>query len=77
MLHGILARRDSSFCYAPAEIEAVIVEGDTLVVRLVWTLTVSDAAGATPEVVRENGVDGFRRQPVGSWKIRVSHAHPE
>lgn len=68
--------RDKSFTYAPPQIEAVIVDGDTVVVRLVWTLTIADSTGKTLEVVREKGVDVFRRQPDGSWRIRISHAYP-
>ncbi|MFC0447708.1 hypothetical protein [Rhodococcus jostii] len=41
-----------------------------------WPLTVTDASGAVLENVRESGVDVFRRQPDGSWKIHVSHAFP-
>ena len=49
-----------------------------------WPLTVTDASGSVLENVRESysrmsresGVDVFRRQPDGSWKIHVSHAFP-
>jgi hypothetical protein len=38
-------------------------------VRLVWTLKVK-RAGATRETVsREPGIDIFRKQPDGRWKI--------
>jgi ketosteroid isomerase-like protein len=73
----LFAIRDKSFTYAVPQIEEVIVDGDTVVVRLVWTLTVADSTGKTLEVVKEKGVDVFRRQPNGSWKIRISHAYPE
>lgn len=65
----LFAIQDKSFTYAPPQIEDVIVDGDTVVVRFVWMLTVADSTGKTLEVVKEKGVDLFRRQPDGSWKI--------
>ena len=43
--------------------------GDLAIVRLVWTLNVSSPD--TPKAVQstEPGLDVFRRQPDGSWKI--------
>ena len=38
--------------------------------------TVSDATGKPLETTRENGVDVFRRQPNGNWRIHISHAFP-
>ncbi len=65
-----------TFRYAPPAISDVLPSGDLVVVRLVWTLTVRDASGATLETVREQGIDVFERQPDRSWRIRVSHAFP-
>jgi steroid delta-isomerase len=53
------------------DIKEVMVSGDMAAVRLVWTLTTthrgkSDQAGA---ITREPGLDIFRRQPDGTWKI--------
>jgi uncharacterized protein (TIGR02246 family) len=52
------------------EIKEILVSGDLAVVRLVWTLHVhpkdNDASGTT---TREPGMDIFRRQADGSWKI--------
>jgi uncharacterized protein (TIGR02246 family) len=73
---ALFAAPDRHFAYAPPEIEQVLVDRDTVVVRLIWTLTVTDASGRTLEVVREKGVDVFRRQADGAWRIRVSHAYP-
>jgi steroid delta-isomerase len=50
------------------EIKEIIVSGDLAVVRLVWTLKVR-SKGAPEETTREPGMDIFRRQPDGSWKI--------
>jgi uncharacterized protein (TIGR02246 family) len=63
-----------TFSYDEPDIKEVLVDGDLATVRLFWTLTVKDASGTVLETVREDGVDVFRRQPDGSWKIHISHA---
>jgi uncharacterized protein (TIGR02246 family) len=63
-----------TFTYAAPDIREVLVDGDLATVRLIWTLTVKDASGKVLETVSEDGVDVFRRQADGSWKIHVSHA---
>ena len=50
------------------DIKEVLVFGDLAVVRLVWTLTIEKKDGASIESV-EPGMDIFRRQDDGSWKI--------
>ncbi|MGO8802193.1 YybH family protein [Candidatus Binatus sp.] len=50
------------------EIKEIIVSGDVGVVRLVWTLKVRPKNGSE-QTKREPGLDIFRRQPDGSWKI--------
>ena len=64
-----LALADQSKAYHyDLEIKEVIVSCDLAVVRLVWTLKVTPKDG--PETTtREPGLDIFRRQPDGSWKI--------
>lgn len=52
------------FHYA-ADIKEVIVEGDLAVVRLTWTLTISP--GDIKSV--EPGMDVFRREDDGRWRI--------
>lgn len=76
-MRGVFERDSPSMEYAAPEIQDVIVDGDTAVVRLIWTMTVRNAEGKQLETIRENGVDVFRRQADGSWKIAVSHAFPE
>ena len=49
-------------------IKDIFVFGDTAAVRLVWTLTLS-SAGAQPKVSHEHGIDVFRLQPDGAWRI--------
>ena len=67
LLHRSLADPTRRFRYA-LDIKEIIVSGDIAVVRLVWTLEVT-AAGAKTQETREPGLDVFRRQPDGSWKI--------
>jgi uncharacterized protein (TIGR02246 family) len=50
------------------EIKEILVSGDLAVVRLVWTLKVRPKNGPE-ETKREPGMDIFRHQPDGSWKI--------
>ncbi len=68
LLKRSLADRAKSYRYALA-IKEILVEGDLAAVRLTWTLTVrgKDAADAT--AAEEPGLDIFRRQADGSWKI--------
>jgi len=50
-------------------IREILVAGDLAVVRLTWTFKIArpDTTGET--VSQERGMDIFRRQPDGSWKI--------
>ncbi len=50
------------------DIREVIVAGDIAVVRLVWTLTNRPQDGETITTT-ETGMDMFRRQPDGTWKV--------
>jgi steroid delta-isomerase len=67
LLRTSLADRTRTFSYA-LDIREVIVSGDLAVVRLVWTLTVRPAGGEAVSS-REPGMDIFRQQDDGSWKI--------
>jgi ketosteroid isomerase-like protein len=66
-----------TYHYDAPRIEEVLVSGDLAVVRVVWTLHVSGPTPAEETVETENGVDVFRRQPDGAWRILLSHAFPE
>ena len=68
---------DKTFRYDAPEIEQVIIQDELAVVRLIWTLHVSDKNKTMLETVREKGMDVFKRQPDGSWKIIISYAYPE
>ena len=76
LLHRSLADPTRTFSYA-LDIKEIIVSGDMAVVRLVWTLKVT-SAGAKTEDSREPGLDVFRRQSDGSWKIAryIAYAAP-
>jgi uncharacterized protein (TIGR02246 family) len=62
------------FSYAQPDIREVLVDGDLATVKLFWTLTTSDKAGKVLDTGVEDGLDVFRRQADGSWKIHISHA---
>jgi ketosteroid isomerase-like protein len=50
------------------EIEEIIPPGVLVVARVIWTLT-SRVEGAEPEIQTERGMDIFRRQADGAWRI--------
>jgi steroid delta-isomerase len=58
------------------EIEEIIPAGDLVVARVTWRLT-SSAAGAEPETRTERGIDIFRLQPDGAWRIARFIAYDE
>ncbi len=68
LLRRSLADRTKQFTYA-LDIREIIVSGDMAVVRLVWTLRTTLPGSATPVESKEPGLDVFRRQPDGNWKI--------
>jgi uncharacterized protein (TIGR02246 family) len=67
LLKRSLADPGKTYSYALA-IKEILVEGNLAVVRLTWTLTVRGKNAAETTSV-EPGVDIFRRQTDGSWKI--------
>jgi ketosteroid isomerase-like protein len=68
LLHRSLNDRSKQYAYA-LEIKEILVAGDFAIVRLVWTLGVrsNEAPGFVQSI--ESGMDIFRKQPDGSWKI--------
>jgi uncharacterized protein (TIGR02246 family) len=73
----IFAQSDRTIRYDPPAIDEVLVDGDLATVRLTWTSRTTGAGIAGERVERENGLDVFRRQPDGQWRIHISHAYPE
>jgi len=68
LLQRSLSDRTTQYRYSHA-IKEILVSGDLAVVRLIWTLEVKPAGGATATISQEPGMDIFRRQADGSWKI--------
>jgi uncharacterized protein (TIGR02246 family) len=68
LLRRSLADRTRAYSYALA-IKEILVWGDTAVVRLTWTLTVRPRAGGRVTTSVEPGLDVFRRQRDGHWRI--------
>jgi ketosteroid isomerase-like protein len=67
-LKRALGDETRSWTYAQPDIKEILVFGDIAVVRLTWISTVTGGPeGAVKSV--EPGMDLFRRQPNGSWKI--------
>mgnify|MGYP001229586112 CR=1 FL=1 len=58
------------------ELKEIIVSGDLAAVRLVWHSTVKLKDSGVEESDAEPGLDVFRRQPDGSWKIARFIAYP-
>jgi ketosteroid isomerase-like protein len=68
LLRRSLADRTKQYRYA-LKIKEILVSGDLAAVRLVWTLSVS-GAGVKPGLASEEpGIDIFRKQPDGHWRI--------
>ena len=73
-LHRALAMPDRKFRYG-LEIQDILADGDLAAVRLIWTLDVTGPA-VTAEHGRDQGLDLFRRQPDGQWRITRFIAYP-
>lgn len=70
---------DASKTYSyDLDVREIIVSGDIAVVRLVWRLTVTLPNGQQVVSV-EPGMDVFRKQPDGAWKIirYIAYEAPE
>jgi steroid delta-isomerase len=67
LLKRSLGDRTKRYSYA-LDITEVLVWGDVAVVRLTWTLTVQPE-GAQAETSVEPGMDIFRRDGDGRWRI--------
>ncbi|MDJ0513266.1 MAG: SgcJ/EcaC family oxidoreductase [Methyloceanibacter sp.] len=51
------------------ELNEIMVSGDMAVVRLIWHLTVTDKETGEMMTSSDRGIDVFRRQPDGQWRI--------
>jgi steroid delta-isomerase len=68
LLRRSLNDRTTHYSYS-LQIKEIIVSGNLAVVRLVWRLEMVPAGAAAAKVSEEPGIDIFRKQPDGSWKI--------
>jgi ketosteroid isomerase-like protein len=69
LLHHSLGDRTKEYSYS-LEIKEILVSGELAVVRLVWRLKTSSVGASAPFAESiEPGMDIFRRQADGSWKI--------
>ena len=66
LLKSALTDPTSKYSYA-LDIKEILVFGEVAIVRLVWTLTVKQDGSETTSL--EPGMDVFRRQADGTWKI--------
>jgi uncharacterized protein (TIGR02246 family) len=67
-LKRALADPSRTLSYA-FDIKEIIVSGDIAIVRLVWTSRVSQVGSAQVIETKEPGLDVFRRQADGTWRI--------
>jgi steroid delta-isomerase len=75
LLRRSLQDTERSFSYT-SDIEEILVSGDLAVVRLIWTLQVTRRDGGDKHSGEEPGMDVFRLQPDGHWRIIRYLAYP-
>jgi uncharacterized protein (TIGR02246 family) len=68
LLTRSLNDRSKTYSYT-VDIKEILVAGDLAAVRLTWTLKVRQRDTGTETTSVEPGLDIFRRQADGSWKI--------
>jgi uncharacterized protein (TIGR02246 family) len=66
-LRGSLTDQTKRYHYS-LEIKEIVVSSDLAAVRLTWTLQVI-RPDAPPQLSHEHGIDIFRKEPDGAWKI--------
>jgi uncharacterized protein (TIGR02246 family) len=68
LLRNSLSDRQRKFHYS-LDIKEIMISGGLAVVRLVWTLKIHPKNGGEEHSTAEPGIDIFRLQPDGNWKI--------
>ncbi|MPZ31841.1 MAG: SgcJ/EcaC family oxidoreductase [Rhodospirillales bacterium] len=68
LLRQALSDRSRKFTYS-FDIKEIIVSGDIAIVRLVWTSRVTQEGSSQAAETKEPGLDVFRLQPDGKWRI--------
>jgi ketosteroid isomerase-like protein len=76
VLSNAINSKDKNYHYELSKIEQMIVNCDLAVVRLIWILTVTDLDQTVTERIEERGLDVFRKQKDGQWRISISYAYP-
>ena len=76
LLQKSLSDPTRRYNYSP-EIKEIIVSGDIGVMRLIWTLSVTSEGQTGAIISKEPGLDVFRREPDGHWKIIRYMAYEE
>lgn len=74
-LKSSLTNPGKTFRYS-LDIQEIIISGDLAVVRLIWTLAVYDAEGKLIETTKDRGMDIFRLESDGKWRISRYIAYP-
>jgi steroid delta-isomerase len=67
-LHRALGDRSKTLSYS-FDIKEIIVSGDMAIIRLVWTSRLSRDGSSQVIETKEPGIDVFRRQADGKWRI--------
>ena len=67
-LHRALGDPSKTLTYS-FDIKEIIVSGDMAIVRLVWTSRLSHSGSGQASETKEPGLDVFRRQADGTWRI--------
>jgi ketosteroid isomerase-like protein len=68
ILKEALTGKDRDYRYALA-IKEILVFGEVAIARIVWTLTIRDTATGKETIVVEPGLDVFRKDADGKWRI--------
>lgn len=76
-LTAALTNKNKNFFYEMPAIQEILIHGDIVVVRLIWTLKITEKNRSNIEVIKEKGLDVFKRQKNGNWRIAISYAYPD
>jgi ketosteroid isomerase-like protein len=68
LLRRSLSDRTKRYNYSVV-IKEILVSGDLAIVRLIWSLKISKIDAPGEIISEEPGMDVFRKEPDGSWKI--------
>lgn len=73
-LTAALENPEKTFLYDPPQIEDIVVSGNLAIVRLIWTSRMTSSSAPGELIIKEKGMDVFKRQADGTWKISISYA---